>query len=133
MTTLRLRSGLVLATLLLAAAAPAATPFDIDLDVTNDAPKYMQIEKPTAGRAFVGHVVSYVRIIPKVGKPIYPAFITTHNYLTCPDKKDKKWNVTDVKQVSFDRRSGVEIIGFFFDTPECQNPTFHLEPILADS
>lgn len=124
------RSGLLLATLLLSAVPAAA--FDIDLKVADGVEKVMHVDKPTQGRDFVEHVASYVRIEPKGKNRVFPVFINTHNYLTCPDS-EKKTPVNDVKQVSFDRRSGVTVLGFFFDKPACDNPTFHMEPILGDS
>ncbi len=131
MRTLLSRSGLVLATLLLSTVPALA--FDIDLDVnTKLAADALTIEKPTPGRNFVEHVASYLRVLPKKGNRVAPVFINTHNYLTCPnDSTKKKWYLNDVKQVSFDKRSGVAILGFFFDTPGCDNPTFHLEPIVG--
>jgi len=132
MATLLSRSGLVLAALLLSAAPALA--FDIALDLHDKySGPYMTVEKPTNGRNFVEHVASYLRIIPKKGNRVAPVFINTHNYLTCPNDSSKKWLVNDVKQVSYDRRSGVTILGFFFDTPSCDDPTFHIEPIVGES
>ena len=132
MTTLLSRSGLVLATLLLSATPALAFDIALDLHDKYSAP-YMSVEKPTNGRNFVEHVASYLRIIPKKGNRVAPVFINTHNYLTCPNDSSKKWLVNDVKQVSYDRRSGVTVVGFFFDTPPCDDPTFHMEPIVAES
>jgi hypothetical protein len=122
--------GFTLAALLVA-APPALAAFDITLEVAPGADKRMKIEKPTPGRDFVENVASYIRIIPKEGNRVFPAFITTHNYLTCPDT-NQRWNLVDVKQVSAERRSGTKVLGFFFKRPACDNPTFHMEPILAD-
>ncbi len=130
MRMLRSGSGLLLATLLLSAAPVAA--FDIDYDVAKGVSKYMTIEKPTEGRDFVDKVASYVRFVPKGDRHLFPVFINTHNYLTCPDS-EKKWRVNDVKQVSRDRRRGVVMVVFFFDKPTCTKPTFHLEPIVGDA
>ncbi|MBI3770614.1 MAG: hypothetical protein HY271_19260 [Deltaproteobacteria bacterium] len=132
MRMLRSGSGLLLATLLLSAAPVAA--FDIDYTITNpnDVSKYMTIEKPTAGRDFVEKVASYVRFVPKGDRRLFPVFINTHNYLTCPDS-EKKWRVNEVKQVSYDRRRGVVMLVFFFDKPACTTPTFYLEPIVGDA
>lgn len=130
MRTFRSRSGLLLAILLLSAAPAAA--FDIDLKLSNDVSKHMSIEKPTPARNFVERVASYLRIIPKQGNRVFPVFINTHNYLTCPGDETKKWVLNDVKQVAFDRRSGITVLGFFFDTPDCDNPTFHMEPIVGE-
>ena len=129
---MRMRSwkpGLLL-TVLLCSATPALAAFDITLVTAPGADKYMKIEKPTPGRDFVEHVAAYIRIIPKQNNRVFPAFITTHNYLTCPDS-DQHYNLNDVKQVSNERRSGVKVLGFFFPKPKCDNPTFHMEPIVG--
>jgi hypothetical protein len=94
--------------------------------------KYLTIEKPGPGRDFVEKVGSYLRFLPKKGNRVAPVFINAHNYLTCPDN-EKKWQVNDIKQVTFDKRSGSTVIGFFFDKPACENPTFHMEPIVGDA
>ncbi len=124
------QSGLLLATLLLSAVPAAA--FDIDYKITNDVSAVVQVEKPTVGHDFIERVVSYLRFVPKKKGPVFPVFINTHNYLICAND-EKKWTLNDVKQVSFDRRSGVEVLGFFFDKPTCADPTFYVEPIIADS
>ena len=111
------------------AAKPA---FDIELQVDQKYAKNLKIEKPTVGKNFGDHVVSYLRILPVNGNRTYPVFINTHNYLTCPGS-DKKTPVDAVKQVSGDRRSGVKVLGFFFGNPGCEKPTFHMEPVLAES
>ncbi len=123
--------GLIAAAMLLS-AAPALAAFDIDIKVDTKYAPGLRWQKPTAGRNFGERIVSYVRILPPQGKhAAYPAFITTHNYLTCPDS-DKKIILNDVRQVSIDRRSGVKMLGFFFDPVGCDAPTFHMEPITAD-
>lgn len=121
---------LLLATLPLSAASAAEYDIKLDLDTKHAAD--IKVEKPTGGRNFGDHVVSYLRIIPGKGNRVFPVFINTHNYLTCPDS-DKRSNVSAVKQVSNERRSGIKVLGFFFDNPGCENPTFHMEPVLADS
>ena len=132
MRTILSRSGLVLATVFLSAVPALA--FDIELDLNPKlAAGAMTVEKPTPGRNFVEHVASYLRVIPTKGNRVAPAFINTHNYLTCPNDKTKKWYLNDVKQVSFDSRSGVTILGFFFDNPGCDDPTFHMEPIIGET
>jgi hypothetical protein len=115
---------------LLCFATPARAAFDITLETAPGADAYMKIEKPTPGRDFVENVAAYIRILPKQNNRVFPAFITTHNYLTCPGS-DERINLTDVKQVSFERRSGVKVLGFFFKRPKCDNPTFHMEPIVG--
>ena len=122
----------LLVTAMLLIAMPARADFDIDLKVDTQYAPGVRVEKPTKGRNFGEHVASYVRIMPPVGKKrAFPAFISTHNYLTCPNS-DKKTAVDNVKQVSYERRSGMKILGFFFDPPGCDDPTFHVEPILAE-
>ncbi len=132
MRTLLSRSGLVLATLLF--STMPALAFDIELDLNDKlAANAMRIEKPTPGKNFVEHVASYLRVIPNKGNRVAPVFINQHNYLTCPNDKTKKWYLNDVKVVSLDKRSGVSILGFFFDNPGCDNPTLHLEPIVGNA
>lgn len=133
MRTFLSRSGLVLATVFLSAVPALA--FDIELDLNPKlAAGAMTVEKPTPGRNFVEHVASYLRVVPTKGNRVAPAFINTHNYLICPsDSTKKKWYLNDVKQVSFDKRSGVTVLGFFFDNPGCDNPTFHMEPIVGET
>lgn len=122
----------LLVTAMLLIAMPARADFDIDLQVDTKYAPGLRVEKPTKGRNFGEHVASYIRVLPAIGKKrAFPAFISTHNYLTCPGS-DKKTPVSDVKQVSYDRRSGMKIIGFFFDPPGCDAATFHMEPILAE-
>ncbi len=123
--------GLLVAAVLLT-AMPARADFDIDLKVDTRYAPGLRTEKPTKGRNFGEHVASYIRVMPPAGKKrAFPAFISTHNYLTCPNS-DKKTPVGDVKQVSYDRRSGTKVLGFFFDPPGCDAPTFHMEPVLAE-
>ena len=131
MRTILSRSGLVLATVFLSAVPALA--FDIELDLNLKlAAGAMTVEKPTPGRNFVEHVASYLRVLPTKGNRVVPAFINTHNYLTCPNET-KKWYLNDVKLVSFDKRGGVSILGFFFDNPGCDTPTFHMEPIVGET
>ena len=133
-----MRDQMILATVGLLAAAlvlsatQARADFDIDLKVDTKYAPGLRTEKPTKGRNFTEKVASYIRILPPPGKTrAFPAFISTHNYLTCPDS-DKKTYLGEVKQVAYDRRSGAKVLGFFFDPPGCDSPTFHMEPILAD-
>jgi hypothetical protein len=130
MRTLKPTTGFFLAALLLAAVPAAA--FDMDLEVKNDISKWAKIEKPTNARDFVDRVVSYQRFVPNPGQGhVFPVFINTHNYLTCPNS-DKKVILSDVKRVSWERRRGIAVLGFFFDKPGCEKPTFHMEPIFGD-
>lgn len=113
-------------------AGPARAAFDIDFTADAEAAKYMKIEKPTSGRDFVDKVAIYLRIIPAKGNRVFPVFINTQNYLTCPDTATR-WNLNDVKQVSYERRLGIKVLGFFFDKPTCNNPTFHMVPVVGES
>ena len=63
---------------------------------------------------------------------LHPAFINTHNYLTCEGKPDKKWYVEGVSRVDYDKASGIAVYGFFFSKPECDLPTFQMEAITAE-
>jgi hypothetical protein len=38
-----------------------------------------------------------------------------------------------VSRVDFDKGTGIAIYAFFFSRPECDNPTFHMEAITAES
>jgi hypothetical protein len=130
--TIRATLGLLAAAVLLSATA-ARADFDIDLKADLKYAPGLRVEKPTKGRNFSNdRAASYIRFLPPVGKKrAYPAFISTHNYLTCPDS-DKKIYLGEVKQVDINRRNGIKVLGFFFDSPGCDSPTFHMEPILAD-
>ena len=119
------------ALVLLVPTAQAA--FDMEYDVDKSADKYMSVERPTPARDFVNRVAAYLRIVPVKGKNrVFPVFINTQNYLTCPDS-DMRWNLVDVKQVSYERRRGIKVLGFFFDKPTCDKPTFHMVPVVADN
>jgi hypothetical protein len=41
--------------------------------------------------------------------------------------------VSAVKQVSFDRRSGARVLGFFFAKPDCEKPKYHMEAVFGDT
>jgi len=127
---MRTTLGLIVAAVLLT-AMPALADFDIDLKVDSKYAPGLKVEKPTRGRHFGEHVVSYVRTVPAKGSRDFPAFISTHNYLTCPGS-DTRTPLGEVKQVSYERRSGMKVLGFFFDPPGCDLPTFHMEPVLAN-
>lgn len=130
----RWKNVLLLAPIALAALAaqPALAAFDAELKVDEQTTKSMGVEKPTPARDFVQNAAVYIRILPKKGNRVFPVFINTKNYLTCPDT-EQRWLVNDVKQVSYDRRSGVKVLGFFFNRPTCDNPTFHMSGVVADS
>ncbi len=123
---------LTLAALALSAAAAQAA-FDMEYDFDPAAAKYMKIEKPTPARDFANKVAAYLRLVPAEGKTrVFPVFINSQNYLTCPDT-DTRWTLVDVKQVSHERRRGIKVLGFFFDRPTCDKPTFHMKPVVADN
>jgi hypothetical protein len=118
----------LLAAILGFAAAPALA-FDTELVVAPTSAKGFKLEKPGEARDYIDHTAAYVRFIPTDGKGRpFPVFISTHNYLVCPDS-DKKYFLGDVKEVSGDRRSGVRVLGFFFAKPPCDKATQHLEAI----
>ncbi len=123
--------GLLLGAALFALPCTALA-FDIDYQASPQVLKHFKIEKPEAGQDQGDHVASYLRLIPVKGNREYPAFITTHNYLTCPDDKEKKWYLYEVGQVDYHKRSGIKILGFFFEKPTCDNPTFHLDAVFPD-
>jgi hypothetical protein len=110
----------------------AAADFDLNIILDDDTKKLVDVEHAMLkGRDFINHVGIYLRFIPK-GKEQFPVFIDTQNYLSCPDIKDKKWMVNDVKQVQADERTGIKSYAFFFDKPECDNPVFHLDAVYGD-
>lgn len=123
---------------LLVAALVALTPalahaeFDMSVDIAKTSSKSFKMERTGPAKDFVQRAAIYLRYIPNKGR-VYPAWINTHNYLTCPDKPDKKWYVEGVSRVDFDKGSGIGIYAFFFSRPECDNATFHMETITADS
>jgi hypothetical protein len=128
---MRTTVGLIVAAMLLT-AMPALANFDIELKIDSQYAPGLKIEKPTNARNFGDRVVSYIRILPPAkGRRPFPAFISTHNYLTCPES-DKHTVVNEVREISYERRSGVKVLGFWFDPPGCDSPTFHLEPVFPD-
>jgi len=122
--------------LLVAALASAPTQalaeFDMELVVAPTSSKLMKIEKPTPARDFQQHVAAYLRVVPVKGNRVFPVFVDTHNYLTCPDS-EKRWNLRRVSRVNFDKPTGATIYGFFFPRPDCDRPTFHLEGVVGES
>ena len=124
---------LVSALALPVARLAGATDFDLNLVTDEATKKRVDIENAMKqGRDFINHVGIYLRFIPK-GEEAFPVFIDTQNYLTCPDVKDKKWNVNDIKQVHIDVRSGVKVYAFFFDKPTCDAPVFHMKAVFGDA
>jgi hypothetical protein len=123
---------LLVAALLALTPALAHAEFDMTVDVAKTSSKAFKLERTGPAKDFVQRAAIYLRYIPNKGR-VYPAWINTHNYLTCPDKPDKKWHVEGVSRVDYDKGSGIGIYAFFFSRPECDNATFHMETITADS
>ena len=123
----------------LVAALIALTPalahaeFDMSVDIAKTSSKAFKMERTGPAKDFVQRAAIYLRYIPTKGNRVHPAWINTHNYLTCADKPDKKWHVEGVSRVDFDKASGIAIYAFFFSRPECDNATFHMEAIAAES
>jgi hypothetical protein len=119
----------------LVACAPtlARAEFDISVEIAKTSSKMIKMERTGPAKDFVQRAALYLRYIPAKGDRVHPAFINTHNYLTCPDKPDKKWVVEGVSRVDFDKASGIAIYAFFFSRPECDNATFHMEAVTAES
>ncbi len=114
-------------------AAGAASKFDMTVVVADSSTKLIKMERTGPARDFIQRAAVYLRYVPLKEKTrVHPAFINMHNYLTCPDKGDKKWYLEGVSRVDFDKASGVGIYGFFFSRPECDDPTFKMEAIVAD-
>ena len=118
----------------LVALAPtlARAEFDMTVEVAKTSSKAIKMERTGPAKDFVQRAAIYLRYLPAKGTRVHPAFITTHNYLTCQDKGDKRWPVEGVSRVDFDKGSGIAIYGVFFSRPECDNPTFHMEAITAE-
>jgi hypothetical protein len=123
----------LVATLVALAPGLARAEFDMSVDVAPTSSKAVKMERTGPARDFVQRAAIYLRYIPATGPRAHPAFINTHNYLTCPDKPDKKWYVEGVSRVDYDKGSGIAVYGFFFSRPECDNATFHMEAITAES
>jgi len=123
----------------LVAAAAAFGPglaradFDMTVEIAPASSKAIKMERTGPARDFIQRAAIYLRYIPAKGNRVFPAFINTHNYLSCADKPDKKWVLENVSRVDFDKSTGIGIYGFFFTRPECDNPTFRMEAITADS
>ena len=133
MRTSRLLGTLTLLAALALTTAPARAEFDFSIDVLPTSSKSVKMERTGAARDFVQRAAVYLRYVPVKANRVYPAFINTHNYLTCPDKPDKKWPLESVSRVDFDKSTGIAVYGFFFSRPECDNATFHMEAITSES
>ena len=115
------------------AAGGATSAFDMTVVIADTSSKAIKMERTGPAKDFIQRAAIYLRYLPVVPKKrVHPAFINTHNYLTCPDKPDKKWPVEAVSRVDFDKGSAMAVYGFFFSRPECDNPTFHMEAIVAE-
>jgi len=123
----------VIAALVALVPSLARAAFDMDVKIADSSSKMVKMERTGPARDFVQRAAIYLRYIPTKGNRVHPAFINTHNYVTCPDKPDKKWYVEGVSRVDFDKGSGIAIYAFFFSRPECDNGTFHMEAITAES
>ena len=128
----KLGLGLLAAAAVLTATA-ARAEFDMTVDVAPTSSKAIKMERTGPARDFVQRAALYLRYIPVKGNRVHPAFINTHNYVTCPEKPDKKWYAESVSRVDFDKSTGIAIYAFFFTRPECENGTFHMEAITAES
>ena len=124
---------LLIAALFALTPALAHAEFDMTVDVTKTSSKTFRMERTGPAKDFVQRAAIYLRYIPLKGNRVHPAWINTHNYLTCADKPDKKWHVEGVSRVDFDKATGIGIFAFFFSRPECDNATFHMEAITAES
>ncbi|MCC6763632.1 MAG: hypothetical protein IT293_03135 [Deltaproteobacteria bacterium] len=132
MRTLRLLGMLTLLTAL--APAPARAEFDFTVEVLPSSSKAIRMERTGPARDFVQRAAVYLRYVPlKSGQRVFPAFINTHNYLTCADKPEKKWYLENVSRVDYDKGTGIAVYGFFFSRPECDGPVFHMEAVTTES
>lgn len=134
-----MRTSHLLGTLSLLATLVALTPgsaraeFDFTVEVAPTSSTSIRMERTGPARDFVQRAAIYLRYVPVNANRVYPAFINTHNYLTCPEKPDKKWYVEGVSRVDFDKGTGIAVYGFFFSRPECEDATFHMEAITTES
>ena len=123
----------LLAALVTLAPTLARAEFDMTVDIAKTSSTAIKMERTGPAKDFVQRAAIYLRYIPVKGNRAHPAFINTHNYLTCPDKGDKRWYVEAVSRVDFDKGTGIAIYAFFFSRPECDNATFHMEAVTAES
>ena len=110
----------------------ARAEFDMKVELAPTNSKAYKLERTGPARDFVQRVAVYLRYVPVKGNRVHPAFINTHNYLTCEGKPDKKWYVEGVSRVDFDKAGGIAVYGFFFSKPDCDLPTFTMEAITAE-
>ena len=111
----------------------AQAEFDMTVEIAKTSSTVIKMERTGPAKDFTQRAAIYLRYIPLKGNRAHPAFINTHNYLTCPDKGDKKWWLENVSRVDFDKGTGISIFAFFFTRPECDTATFHMEAITAES
>jgi hypothetical protein len=111
----------------------ARAEFDMTVEIAPTSSKALKMERTGPAKDFIQRAAVYLRYLPVKGNRVHPAFINTHNYLTCADKGDKRWPVEGVSRVDFDKGTGIASSAFFFSRPECDNPTFHMEAITAES
>lgn len=123
----------LIAALVALAPALARAEFDVTVDIAKTSSKMIKMERTGPAKDFVQRAAVYLRYLPTKGNRAHPAFINTHNYLSCPNKPDKKWYVEGVSRVDFDKGTGIGIYAFFFTRPECDDATFHMEAITAES
>ncbi len=133
MRTSRLLGTLTLFTAIALAPTPARAEFDFTVEVVPTSSPSIRMERTGPARDFVQRAAIYLRYVPVKASRVYPAFINTHNYLTCPDTPEKKWHLENVSRVDFDKASGIAVYGFFFSRPACDNATFHMEAITTES
>lgn len=129
----KLGASTAVAALIALSPTPARAEFDMTVEVAKTSAKTFKMERTGPAKDFVQRAAIYLRYIPTKGNRVHPAWINTHNYLICPDKPDKKWYVESVSRVDFDKATGIGIYAFFFTRPECDNATFHMEAITAES
>ena len=110
----------------------ARAEFDMKVENAPTSSKAFKLERTGPARDFIQRVAVYLRYVPVNKGRVHPAFINTHNYLTCEGKPDKKWYVEGVSRVDYDKASGIAVYGFFFSKPECDLPTFQMEAITAE-
>jgi hypothetical protein len=128
-----MRKLVLIAALVVLVPALARADYDMTVDIAKTSANTFKMERTGPAKDFVQRTAIYLRFIPAKGNRIHPAFINTHNYLTCPDKADKRWPLENVSRVDFDKSTGISIFAFFFTRPECDNATFHMEAVTAES
>jgi len=124
--------GIAAAAVVTFSASSARAEFDMKVENAPTSSKAFKLERTGPARDFIQRVAVYLRYVPVNKGRVHPAFINTHNYLTCEGKPDKKWYVEGVSRVDYDKASGIAVYGFFFSKPECDLPTFKMEAITAE-